>query len=344
MRIEFFFKAQSELSGLVNFMAGYQQTAAASHLTTKVQQSSTSIFSRFNLANKVKNDNLLASAKNIISLMPAADVCVHYSLKYNTQRNVDQSFTHFNEFVSKAEDIGVTEVLVISGSGDKKALNTVSCLEMLRDSVNCNTKVDIAVAFNPYFPDEKNRTVEVARLNAKLATGMVSVIYLQFGSDLTLLREGLLAIQSALASYEKSSAKSERKSSKEIKVVGSVMIPSKVLLARMKFRPWNGVFLSSTFLSDVPTAESIVREMLDIYRTFNVEPLVETAFKNNSDAAHILSLLGEEACQKKKIEAVKVPIMPVKTIAPADIFSTTAFPSLSQSMQVGAPKKRKGTH
>jgi hypothetical protein len=121
MRVEFFFKAQSELSSLVNFMQAYRPVLAPSALgTSKIP--SQSIFNRFNLANKVKNDCLLPSAKNIIDVMPSANVCIHYSLKYNSQKSVDQSFAYFEGFLSKAEAIGVSEIMIISGSGDKKAL------------------------------------------------------------------------------------------------------------------------------------------------------------------------------------------------------------------------------
>lgn len=334
MRIEFFFKAQSELSALVNFMGAYQQSTAASpsSLVSKVSTSAVpTIFNRFNLANKVKNDNLLASAKNIINIMPAANVCVHYSLKYNTQKSVEQSFSYFNGFLSKAEEMGVAEILVISGSGDKKALNTVSCLQMLRESENHATSVDIAVAFNPYFPDAKNRSVEVDRLSAKLATGMVSTIYLQFGSDISLLKEGLTAINKALESYGASENSLKRTNSKEIKVIGSVMIPSKQLLARMKFRPWNGVYLSETFLGGVTAAEVIVLEMLGIYKDFGVEPLVETAFKNDSEASHILAILsGDNYFENKS-----------KSDDSAPEVALTSTPPLLREQTRTAPKRRK---
>jgi hypothetical protein len=334
MRVEFFFKAQSELSALVNFMGAYQQSTAVnpSSLASKVSTSAVpTIFNRFNLANKLKNDNLLASAKNIINIMPAANVCVHYSLKYNTQKSVEQSFSYFNGFLSKAEQMGVAEILVISGSGDKKALNTVSCLQMLRESENHATNVNIAVAFNPYFPDDKNRSVEVDRLSAKLATGMVSTIYLQFGSDTSLLKEGLIAINKALESYGASDDKLKRANFKEVKVIGSVMIPSKQLLARMKFRPWNGVYLSETFLGGVPAAEGIVLEMLDIYRDFGVEPLVETAFKNDSEASHILSLLSGANYFENMVES--------DDCVPDEVLTST--PSLLPDQAHAVPKRRK---
>lgn len=116
--------------------------------------------------------------------------------------------------------------------------STVSCLEMLRKSDSCTTKIDIAVAFNPYFPDPKNRKVEIDRLHAKLNTGMVDIVYLQFGSDINHLKEGLIALKDAISTYNKKKNIVKGREEKEIKVIGSIMIPSKVLLARMKFRPW----------------------------------------------------------------------------------------------------------
>jgi hypothetical protein len=66
------------------------------------------------------------------------------------------------------------------------------------------------------------------------------------------------------------------------------------------------VFLSETFLSDVCVAEDIVKEMLQIYHEFEVEPLVETAFKTNSDAAHILALLNQDNVIQEKIKEIYI--------------------------------------
>jgi 5,10-methylenetetrahydrofolate reductase len=98
--------------------------------------------------------------------------------------------------------------------------------------------MDIAVAFNPYFPDSNNRKMEIDRLHAKLNTGMVNTVYLQFGSDVNHLKEGLIALKNAIATYNTMKNSVKGREEKEIKVIGSIMIPSKVLLARMKFRPW----------------------------------------------------------------------------------------------------------
>ena len=41
---------------------------------------------------------------------------------------------------------------------------------------------------------------------------------------------------------------------------GSVFLPSRKLLAQMKFRPWNGVFLSDEYLGSVEAATAITRD------------------------------------------------------------------------------------
>lgn len=75
--------------------------------------------------------------------------------------------------------------------------------------------VPIAVAFNPYFPDEADFAKEKHRLQRKLQTGMVDSIYLQNGNDLERLREGLAFIEQAKGNKG------------SLQILGSVFLPSK---------------------------------------------------------------------------------------------------------------------
>ncbi len=50
-------------------------------------------------------------------------------------------------------------------------------------------------------------------------------------------------------------------------MLGSLLIPSKRLLAQMKFRPWKGVFLSEEYLSDVEAADTITRQVCTTIET-----------------------------------------------------------------------------
>ena len=64
------------------------------------------------------------------------------------------------------------------------------------------------------------------------------------------------------------------------------------LLAQMRFRPWNGVFLSSDYLSDVSKAENTTRELLDVYHQHGVTPLIETSIAKTEELRRVHQLLG----------------------------------------------------
>ena len=50
-----------------------------------------------------------------------------------------------------------------------------------------------------------------------------------------------------------------------LRLYGSCFVPSRQLLARMRFRPWNGVFLDETYLSSVEAAEAVTCEAMRLY-------------------------------------------------------------------------------
>ena len=60
------------------------------------------------------------------------------------------------------------------------------------------------------------------------------------------------------------------------------MIPSKQLLARFRFRPWAGLVFSEEFLSDINIANKAVKGMIEIYRQYKVESIVETAISEKN--------------------------------------------------------------
>ena len=63
---------------------------------------------------------------------------------------------------------------------------------------------------------------------------------MQIGSDLELLADGLRF----LGSLEAERRAAGRGAAAPLRLYGSVFVPSRQLLARMKFRPWNGAPLS----------------------------------------------------------------------------------------------------
>jgi hypothetical protein len=67
--------------------------------------------------------------------------------------------------------------------------------------------------------------------------------------------------------------------------------PVRRLLAQMKYRPWNGVFLSQDYLSSVETAEKITAEILTAYSDHGVIPLLESKISTAAELRHWLDLL-----------------------------------------------------
>jgi hypothetical protein len=60
----------------------------------------------------------------------------------------------------------------------------------------------------------------------------------------------------------------------------------------MRFRPWNGVFLSERYLSSVEAAQEITRDILRIYCKHGVVPLIESNISTTADLRRCLELLS----------------------------------------------------
>lgn len=60
----------------------------------------------------------------------------------------------------------------------------------------------------------------------------------------------------------------------------------------MRYRPWNGVFLSDEYLSSVEAATQITQELLERYKSHSVIPLLETALRSTEDMRSATKLLG----------------------------------------------------
>lgn len=76
---------------------------------------------------------------------------------------------------------------------------------------------------------------------------------------------------------------------------GSVFVPSKQLLAQMRFRPWNGVFLDEGYLASVDAAEGLTASLLQEYHTAGVVPLVESRVATDAQLQAAMRLLSAAA-------------------------------------------------
>jgi len=226
-----------------------------------------------NLPNKARMDAPLASlqalASGVLTPSQLSEVCPHYSIKFNSERAAEASLARFESFCESSAALGIRRLLLVSGSGSR-TFDTIACLRAMRlPAAHCP---GIGVAFNPFFPERTDRERERARLRLKLGTGRVSSVWLQLGSDVALLEEGLSFLRTLALERQLS-----------IELFGSVFLPSKRLLAQMRFRPWNGVFLSEEYLESVAAAEAITARVLRLYRAHGVEVLVETAVRTKAE-------------------------------------------------------------
>ena len=271
MKIELFFKSSAQLTSILDLIIERPTLLIGSCLS-------------FNVPNKMRDENLLPYAQQILQRIPNSDVCLHYSLKNNKGKTVSEATDRFINYVSNCHELGVKEVLLVSGSSGrfdvKRKINTVSCLQYMSGmSYTLPPTLHLGAAFNPYYTSESSNELERSRLVQKLLTGYISVLYLQFGSNPTMLEQNLEYINSVV-------------DRERVRVFGSVFLPSKQLIARMKFRPWKGLLLTDEFLSGVEQAEGIVQDMLRLYRAYNVTPIIETAFRTHKEAQYMEQLLG----------------------------------------------------
>ena len=234
-----------------------------------------------NLPNKAKQDAPLAALEAVAGVLDGeqlSQLCPHFSLKFNADRSPETTLKRFEAFCEGAAALNVRRCLLVSGSGSR-SFDTVECLRGLRlPAERCPR---IGVAFNPFFPDRAAREKERARLRLKLGTGRVSSVWLQIGSDPALLAEGLAFLTTLTAERQL-----------DLEFFGSVFVPSKKLLAQMKFRPWSGVFLSEEFLGSVEQAEAITASVLRLYRAYGVEVLLETAMRTRDEWEHAQRLMA----------------------------------------------------
>lgn len=279
VRVELFFKTKSELKDRVKFLCDNGVTA-------------------FNIVNKDKKDALEDWCAVIAEQAPDSSVSSHWSVKYNkvADRNGGDDAT-YEKFSSFVNSIAGDEVLLISGSGEKKSMNSVEALKRLQQDRSVQPPPDdaarICVAYNPFFPNEYDRDVENDRLLEKLESGQVSKIYFQFGTDLSLLQAGLDFICKT----------KDEKGLDELDICGSIFLPTKKLIAQQKFRPWNGVYLSENFLSGEAGARNIVLDMIRIYRQYNAELLFEApGIRTEKDYTVMTGLLAESTGVTDKSE------------------------------------------
>ena len=253
IRIEISFKSYEELRSLLSF---YQKNSLY----------------KINIPckNNLKKEFLLNSIKISREEYPSIDLVPHFSILHEFKRNRINTLNSFFEFLKYVKSLGCKEVLLVSGSQKRSTLDSASALKHLQNNIFfCQNDFSIGVAFNPYLPKFLFEE-EIVKLEKKLQSGIVSSIWIQFGTNCELLESRIKKLKYILFSKKYKYRKSD------INLIGSILIPSKQFLARFKYRPWKGVYCSDEFLNSVEFANNVVIQLLQIYRSNKIYPIIET--------------------------------------------------------------------
>ena len=222
--------------------------------------------------NRLKKDFLLESIRISKDEFPNIDIIPHFSILHEFRGNKINTMASFLNFLQTIKYLGCNEVLLVSGSQKRSTLDSIGSLFIIKDNpLFFNLEISIGVAFNPYLSgflfDE-----EILRLEKKLQSGLVSSIWIQFGTDYKLLKSRIKILKNIIYSTMQNNSEELN-----IKLFGSILIPSKQFLARFKYRPWKGVYCSSEFLDSTDFANKVVKKILIAYKDNNIFPIIETS-------------------------------------------------------------------
>ena len=216
----------------------------------------------------IKKDFLLEVVKFIGIKYKKLDVIYHYSFYHQYYNNKFLSYKEFLNFLDVNKTYNKNnEILLVSGSRKRNQFEVLDILENLKFELSKNIK--FGVAFNPYLIEDCYSKIERNRLINKLNFYFVNSIWLQFGSEINQLIKEINFLNKIIGN-------SQKFFDNKINIYGSLFIPSKQSLARFKFRPWKGVYLSHKYLNSLEESAIITKKIIDYYLNNNIIPLIET--------------------------------------------------------------------
>ena len=234
---------------------------------------------------KIKKDFLIEVVKFIGMKYKNLDVIYHYSFYHQFYNNKNLSYQKFLNFVEVNKIYNKNnEILLVSGSKKRNQFEVLNILETLKSDMSKDIK--FGVAFNPYFFEEVDSNIERNRIIDKFNYYFVQSIWLQFGSDINQLFREINFLNKMILN-------SKKIIDNEIKIYGSLFIPSKQVLARFKFRPWRGVYLSNEYLNSLKESDKITKKIIDFYLNNSIIPLVETELSTEKQFNEALKFIDQ---------------------------------------------------
>ncbi len=211
------------------------------------------------------------------------DVVYHYSLYHQYIKNRNISYLEFLNFIKRCNFYNHKEILLISGSNKRKNFEV---LDVIKEFKNENSlKIDIGIAFNPYLKKYYNISGERVNLEKKLSSGLIKSIWLQFGTDIKLLESEIIFLKKCISNN------SYNINNHNVKIFGSLLVPSRQFISRFKFRPWKGVYISDMYLKSLDNFYSFTKDLIGIYLDNNICPVIETECSSTEKLENIYKLM-----------------------------------------------------
>ena len=203
------------------------------------------------------------------------NVVYHYSIYHQYSKNKENSYKELLDFIKKCKFYKNNEILLLSGSNKKKNFDVINILKDLRKEKDLN--VTLGVAYNPYLKKYYNIPLERERYEKKISSGLIKSIWLQFGTDIELLESEINYLR-------------ENANYKNINLFGSLLIPSKQFIARFKYRPWKGVYITRNYLYSLENFYGFTTDLISFYIENNITPVIETDFFSSEKLEILFSL------------------------------------------------------
>ena len=235
--------------------------------------------------NKIKNINIPckgvikkeffnSTIKYISKNYQEFNITYHYSLYHQYSQNKEKSYQDLLSFLKNSYSNRNYDILLLSGSNKKKNFDVINVLSRIKEEKNL--KIKLGIAFNPYLKKYYKDTFERERFNRKLSSGLINSIWFQYGTDIKELQNEVNHLKK-VAKYGK------------INFFGSLLIPSKQFIARFKFRPWKGVYISEKYLSSIDDFFDFTKELICFYKKNNITPVIETDFVSSEKLKSVYS-------------------------------------------------------
>ncbi len=255
------------------------------HLEKKLNFCISNKINKINIPCKglIKKEFLIETVKYIGNNYRDLDVIYHYSLYHQYSKNVKNSYQEFLNFIQKCNIYKNKEILLVSGSKKKKDFQVIDVMKNLKEEKNLKT--NIGIAYNPYLDNYYGVNGEKKRFRNKISSGLVSSIWLQFGTDIKLLESEFKFLKSTVNNLSKSYHQ-------EINFYGSLFIPSRLFISRFKFRPWKGVYISDNYLNSLENFDKFTKDLIQFYLDNNICPVIETEFTSLEKIEKIYTLLN----------------------------------------------------